>query len=99
PASRCARDGPPQRAELHRPASPVRSPRDLLRLIARPLRGWQLLALDYPVHPQSRYGHGKPPHAQLAAMVEAHRASYRETLASWAGLAGDLASITPGDAG
>jgi hypothetical protein len=71
----------------------VRSPRELLRFLSRPLRGGQLIALDYPVHPQSRYGHGRPPHPQLATMVEAHRASYRETLASWTALAGDFARI------
>jgi hypothetical protein len=64
-----------------------------LRLIARPLRGGQLIALDYPVHPASRYGHGKPPHPELAAMIEAGHASYRETLSSWAASASHLARI------
>lgn len=57
--------------------------REMMRLITRPLRGGQLIALDYAVRPDIRWGHGKPPHPQLTAMIEAGRASYREAIASW----------------
>jgi hypothetical protein len=58
--------------------------RELVRLVTRPLRGGQLIGLDYRVRPRSRWGYGKPPHRELAEMVDAGRARYRETIASWA---------------
>jgi hypothetical protein len=58
--------------------------REMMRLVTRPLRGGQLIALDYRVRPETRWGYGRPPHHLLAAMVETGRARYRETIASWA---------------
>ena len=36
--------------------------------------------LDYPVHPRPRYGHGRPPHPQLTALLAAGDARYRARL-------------------
>ena len=41
---------------------------------------YQNLFLDYKVAFQPRYGHGKPPHPQLYALIDQHRATYRELL-------------------
>ena len=41
---------------------------------------FQKLILDYPVKFEPRYGHGKPPHAELAQIIEKGRSSYEELL-------------------
>src|SRR4051794_38563740 len=46
---------------------------------ADPTAWWQI-GLDHPVHPQSRWGHGRPAHPELLTIVEQGRASYEATL-------------------
>jgi predicted O-methyltransferase YrrM len=41
---------------------------------------FQTLFLEYKVHFAPRYGHGKPPHAGLYDIINAHRDTYRELL-------------------
>lgn len=41
---------------------------------------FQNLALDYKVDLKPRYGHGKPPHGPLYALLDAHRDAYAELL-------------------
>ncbi|HNL07746.1 MAG TPA: class I SAM-dependent methyltransferase [Chitinophagales bacterium] len=41
---------------------------------------FQTLFLDYPVHFAPRYGHGKPPHSELYAIINAHRDEYQDFL-------------------
>jgi hypothetical protein len=41
---------------------------------------FQNLFLEYKVELTSRYGHGKPPHAELLQIIEQNRASYRAFL-------------------
>lgn len=41
---------------------------------------WQKLYMDYPVNFSPRYGHGKPPHGQLYAIINKHRDAYKELL-------------------
>ena len=75
--------------------------REMMRLITRPLRGGQVIALDYAVRPDARYGYGKAPHAELALMIEAARPRSHGAIASWAALRDDFARIplyAPGDA-
>src|SRR5688572_2817908 len=38
---------------------------------------------DYPIDPRPRYGHGKPPHKQLLAIIGAHRERYAMVLESF----------------
>ena len=49
--------------------------------------------LDYSFDPTSRYGHGKPPHPDLYALLNAHRDRYARRLAEFTGFAADLAEI------
>ncbi len=44
---------------------------------------FQTIHLDYPVNPAPRYGHGKPPHSQLYALINAHRDEYASRLQSF----------------
>lgn len=44
-----------------------------------PPPGYKLL-LDFPVHPEARWGHGRPAHPELLALVEARRDTYAEVL-------------------
>lgn len=53
----------------------------------------QMLFLDYRVEPASRWGHGRPPHPQLLALMEQGRASYRDLLQSFLLYEAELASI------
>lgn len=46
-----------------------------------PPPGYQLL-LDYPVHPRPRWGHGRPPHPELYALVESCRDTFGDVLRS-----------------
>lgn len=41
---------------------------------------FQSLFLDYPIKMEPRYGHGKPPHASLYALINAHRNKYKTLL-------------------
>ena len=41
---------------------------------------FQKLFLEYPVDMKPRYGHGKPPHADLYAIIDAHRKRYASLL-------------------
>ena len=38
------------------------------------------LVLDYPIHPEPRWGHGRPVHPELLAIVSAERESYEDVL-------------------
>src|SRR5262249_704544 len=40
---------------------------------------WNLV-LDHPVRPVSRWGHGRPPHPQLDAVIAEGRARYKQML-------------------
>jgi hypothetical protein len=44
------------------------------------------ILLDYPVKAAHRYGYGKPPHQQLAVMLEAGRNEYAKRLAGFCSL-------------
>jgi hypothetical protein len=44
---------------------------------------FQSVHLDYKVHPQPRYGHGKPPHQLLYEFINANRDHYAKTLNSF----------------
>ncbi len=69
--------------------------RGLIRFVTRPMRGGQVIALDYAVHPNARYGHGKPPHPELALMIEAARPRCQAAIASWAAFGEHFARIPP----
>ncbi len=49
--------------------------------------------LDFPVDPRPRYGHGRPPHAQLYALIDRHRERYADLLRQLVGLKEELARI------
>lgn len=51
------------------------------------------ITLDYPVTPTPRWGHGKPPHGKLSAIIAAHRARYAAHLHAIAGLRTSLRGI------
>lgn len=44
---------------------------------------FQTVSLDYKVKVMPRYGHGKPPHNLLYAIIDKNRKQYEETLASF----------------
>jgi hypothetical protein len=52
-----------------------------------------LLLVDYPVRPEPRYGYGKPPHAELAALLERHREAYARVLGQMSVMDSSLAAI------
>jgi hypothetical protein len=45
--------------------------------VASPETAVQHIDLDYPVNPRPRFGHGSPPHRELAAIIGAGRETYR----------------------
>lgn len=51
------------------------------------------IRLDYPIQPRPRYGHGRPSHAKLTAILARNRANYTQTLRSFLPLADGLARI------
>lgn len=51
------------------------------------------VTLDYPVTPVARHGWGRPPHPQLAALLDAGRDRCRETLESFLEYGDGLAAI------
>lgn len=51
------------------------------------------ISLDYPIVPTPRWGHGKPAHPQLYAIIDADRARYAAHLQSILGCAPALRSI------
>jgi predicted O-methyltransferase YrrM len=51
--------------------------------LPRLAKGYQPVFLDYPVEGRPRYGYGRPPHAELKAILGENRESYRETLQSF----------------
>lgn len=59
------------------------------------LPGYQTLHLEYPVDLQPRYGHGRPAHAGLEAIVEVHRHQYAHLLRQALALQEDLVKIRP----
>lgn len=75
--------------------TPTRSPRKLLESAQRRVRGslaWRLspdrpsrfkIVLDYPIHPAPRFGYGKPPHPQIYALYDEHRAQIAALLESF----------------
>src|SRR5205823_2940634 len=62
-----------------------------LRTVAH-LTGLTYVALDYPptADLRPRYGHGRPPQPELAALISAHREAYRGVLASLLSYRSDL---------
>lgn len=58
------------------PATPAAAP----AAPAEPEPAGTRIVLDYEVHPRPRYGHGLPPHPELAALLAAGRDRYREHL-------------------
>lgn len=44
------------------------------------IRRKPLITLDYPIHPQPRYGHGLPAHPQLHTLIGTNRGRYRSEL-------------------
>ncbi len=73
----------------------VREDFETLRELRRKNRfgGYQLLVIDYPVHPRARYGYGAPVHPQLNAILGRHTAGYAERLRSFRAFQQDLARI------
>jgi methyltransferase family protein len=53
------------------------------------------ITLDYPVTCTPRYGHGKPPHARLHALLDWSRAVYRNLLRGFLAFGEQLAAIPP----
>jgi len=51
------------------------------------------ISLEYPVRPEPRYGHGKPPHPELERILAAGRARYAAHLRSVLAVRDDLARI------
>ncbi len=68
--------------------------------LPRLFKGYQPIFLDYPVHPVPRYGHGKPAHPELTAILGEGDARYRETLTNFLTFTDNLLAIptreTPG---
>jgi hypothetical protein len=61
-----------------------------------------VLVVDYPVRPTPRYGHGKPPHAELSALLAEHRDSYARLLiemTSWEDRLGLIPDTAPPSSG
>lgn len=52
-----------------------------------------LLLVDYPVRSRPRYGYGRPPHPQLAELLERSRARYEQVLLSFSRYGPKLAQI------
>jgi hypothetical protein len=55
--------------------------------------GYASITLDYPVFPEARWGHGRPPHPLLQARFEAERERYRAVLERILRLKDDLVRI------
>ncbi len=67
-----------------------------LKLIYKTLvKKEQLITLDYRVNPVPRYGHGKPPHQQLYAIINENREVYRSNLISFLEYTNQLQEIQP----
>lgn len=66
------------------------------RFLRHLTRGHQAIFLEYPVRGGPRYGHGRPVHAELSALLDQGRARYREFLGRAAGLADALSGISVG---
>jgi hypothetical protein len=41
------------------------------------------IVLDYPIHPQARYGYGKPPHGKIMEILEKNKIIYQKNLRSF----------------
>ncbi len=57
------------------------------------IKRYQVIFLDYPVHPEPRWGYGKPPHPEIAEMLARGRERYRRLLEAWAALKPALVKI------
>lgn len=55
--------------------------------------GHRLIELEYPIDPQVRWGHGRPPNPHVAEVLAARNRSYAETLGVIARYRDDLAAI------
>ena len=51
------------------------------------------IELDFALNPTPRYGHGKPPHPDIYALLNEHRARYARRLTEFTNFAADLAEI------
>ncbi|WP_218010808.1 class I SAM-dependent methyltransferase [Herbidospora mongoliensis] len=49
--------------------------------------------IDHPIDPEPRFGHGKPAHPEMTALVERNRSRYADRLGRFAKLADSLAEI------
>ncbi|GAB1817674.1 class I SAM-dependent methyltransferase [Herbidospora sp. RD11066] len=49
--------------------------------------------IDHPIHPEPRFGHGRPAHPELTVQIEKNRARYADRLGRFADLAPSLAEI------
>lgn len=54
------------------------------------------IELDFPFEPKVRWGHGKPPHPELHALIDGRRESFAELLQTFVAMAPDL-SVRDGD--
>lgn len=43
----------------------------------------QVIVLEYPVNPEPRYGHGKPPHPELSKILQRNEKVYEDNLTSF----------------
>ncbi len=62
-------------------------------IIRHLFRRHQAIFVDYPVHPVSRYGYGKPPHHELHRLLDQGRNDYRDLLQQSLELSTALATI------
>ncbi|WP_218009262.1 class I SAM-dependent methyltransferase [Herbidospora cretacea] len=49
--------------------------------------------IDHPIDPEPRFGHGRPAHGELSALIDRNRDRYADRLTRFADLAGALAAI------
>src|SRR5262245_18921113 len=61
--------------------------------VTRLAKGYQPVFLDYPVHAEPRWGHGRPVHPQIYGILERGRTRYEETLKSFLPLKDSLSAI------
>jgi hypothetical protein len=61
--------------------------------LKRVLNGYQPIFLDHPIEAIPRYGHGKPPHPELTAVLAHNRAAYRQLLTGFLDHSSELKEI------
>lgn len=67
--------------------------RGLWHHIGQVNQGRQAIYLDYPVHPASRYGWGRPAHPELHDLIASHRGRFTQVLERLAPFAAGLKAV------